>query len=132
MTGTGQPRKRTIPVLSSGTPAMPWRTRGTPIICPPWDGTRKPSRRPDARASLTRSRLTVARFLGFILYRARRYDEALEQCLKAVELDPFYPPGYWFLAHVRRFFGPLTPECSENGRKTMIACLIHVNPSDTI
>jgi len=36
------------------------------------------------------------------------------------------------LAHVRRFFGPLTPECSENGRKTMIACLIHVNPSDTI
>src|SRR6266851_1835914 len=36
------------------------------------------------------------------------------------------------LTHVRRFFGPLTPECSENGRKTMISCLNHGNPSDTI
>ncbi len=37
-------------------------------------------------------------FFGFILYRARRYDEALKACQRAVELDPYHPEGHWFLA----------------------------------
>ncbi|MCU1259330.1 MAG: Adenylate cyclase [Bryobacterales bacterium] len=37
-------------------------------------------------------------FLGLILYRSRRYQEALVACRKAVELDPYYPVGHWFLA----------------------------------
>jgi serine/threonine protein kinase/Flp pilus assembly protein TadD len=34
---------------------------------------------------------------GFILYFKRLYDEAIEQCLKTIEMDPNYLLSYWFL-----------------------------------
>jgi tetratricopeptide (TPR) repeat protein len=33
-----------------------------------------------------------------ILYRARRYDESIAQCQKALEIDPHYANALWFLA----------------------------------
>jgi tetratricopeptide (TPR) repeat protein len=43
-------------------------------------------------------------FLGFMLYRARQYDEAFAMCRKAVELAPYYSPAHWFagLVHQQR------------------------------
>jgi len=35
--------------------------------------------------------------LGCILYFKRQYDEAIDQCLKTIEMDPNYLLSYWFL-----------------------------------
>lgn len=35
---------------------------------------------------------------GLILYRARRYGEAIGQCRKALEIDPNYANALWFMA----------------------------------
>jgi tetratricopeptide (TPR) repeat protein len=35
---------------------------------------------------------------GLILYRARRYDESIAQCQKALEIDPHYANALWFMA----------------------------------
>jgi tetratricopeptide (TPR) repeat protein len=35
---------------------------------------------------------------GLILYRARRFDEAIAQCHKALEINPDYANALWFLA----------------------------------
>ena len=40
--------------------------------------------------------------VGRALYLARRYDEAVEQLLRTIELDPNYPVTYWILGLVRR------------------------------
>lgn len=37
-------------------------------------------------------------FLGFILYQARKYDEAIEECKTALEFDPNNPGAHWWLA----------------------------------
>ena len=37
-------------------------------------------------------------FFGMILHRARRYDESIAQCKKALEINPNYPNALWFLA----------------------------------
>ncbi len=39
----------------------------------------------------------IAHF-GLILYRARRYDESIQQCRKSLEIDPDYVNALWFLA----------------------------------
>jgi tetratricopeptide (TPR) repeat protein len=33
-----------------------------------------------------------------MLYRARRYDESIAQCRKALEIDPHYANAMWFMA----------------------------------
>ena len=43
--------------------------------------------------------------VGWALYLARRHDEAIEQLLRTVELDPNYPVTYWILGLVRRAMG---------------------------
>jgi TolB-like protein/Tfp pilus assembly protein PilF len=40
----------------------------------------------------------TAGFVGFSLYRARRFDEALREARKAMELDPSSPVVNWFLS----------------------------------
>ena len=51
--------------------------------------------------------LGPASFLGFTLYRARRFREALQEAESAVTVDPNSPIANWFLGHVleahRRF-----------------------------
>jgi tetratricopeptide (TPR) repeat protein len=42
--------------------------------------------------------LVINAFVGFVHMRARRYDQAIEVCAKAVELDPTNPFGHWILA----------------------------------
>ena len=39
-------------------------------------------------------------FVGFTLYRARRFDEALREATRTVEFNPQSPIANWFLAHV--------------------------------
>lgn len=41
-------------------------------------------------------------FVGLTLYRARRYDEALDMCRQAIDLDPYHPPAHWFLALIQQ------------------------------
>jgi len=41
-------------------------------------------------------------FVGLTLYRARRYDEALDMCRRAIDLDPYYPPAHWFMALIHQ------------------------------
>ena len=36
-------------------------------------------------------------FFGLVLYRARRYDDAIAQCLKTLEINSNYPNALWFL-----------------------------------
>lgn len=43
------------------------------------------------------SRVYIGHF-GLILYRARRYNESILQCRKALEIDPQYANALWFLA----------------------------------
>jgi eukaryotic-like serine/threonine-protein kinase len=43
--------------------------------------------------------------IGWAHYMARRYDQALEQLLQTVELDPNYPVTYWILGLVYRTTG---------------------------
>src|SRR5579862_6887664 len=43
--------------------------------------------------------------IGWANYMARRYDEALEQFLQTVELDPNYPVTHWFLGLLYRATG---------------------------
>jgi DNA-binding winged helix-turn-helix (wHTH) protein/Tfp pilus assembly protein PilF len=45
--------------------------------------------------------LAPASFLGFTLYRARRFREALKEAECAVTLDPNSPIANWFLGHAR-------------------------------
>jgi serine/threonine protein kinase len=43
--------------------------------------------------------------IGWANYMARRYDQALEQLLQTVELDPNYPVTYWILGLLYRATG---------------------------
>jgi len=43
--------------------------------------------------------------IGWASYMARRYDEALEQLLRTVELEPNYPVTYWILGLLYRKTG---------------------------
>ena len=36
-------------------------------------------------------------FFGLVFYRARRYDDAIAQCLKTLEINSNYPNAWWFL-----------------------------------
>jgi eukaryotic-like serine/threonine-protein kinase len=43
--------------------------------------------------------------VGWALYNARQYDEAIEQLRRTVELDPNYPVTYWILGLLLRMTG---------------------------
>ena len=43
--------------------------------------------------------------VGWALYFARRYDEAIEQLRRTVDLDPNYPVTYWILGLLLRKTG---------------------------
>jgi tetratricopeptide (TPR) repeat protein len=43
--------------------------------------------------------------IGWASYMARQYDEAIEQLLRTVELDPNYPVTYWILGLLYRVTG---------------------------
>jgi serine/threonine protein kinase/tetratricopeptide (TPR) repeat protein len=43
--------------------------------------------------------------IGWAYYNARQYDEAIEQLLRTVELDPNYPVTYWILGLLLRKTG---------------------------
>jgi tetratricopeptide (TPR) repeat protein len=52
-------------------------------------------------------------FLGLMLYRSRRYQEAMVVCRKAAELDPYYPVVYWFLGLIHVQTGELAEAIAE-------------------
>ena len=71
--------------------------------------------------------------VGWGLYHARRYDEAIEQLRRTVELDPNYPVTYWILGLLLRKTGCYEPAIAEGekgvklsgGSPLMRAALAH-------
>jgi eukaryotic-like serine/threonine-protein kinase len=49
--------------------------------------------------------LIISVAIGWAYYMARRYDEALEQLLRTIDLDPNYPVTYWILGLLYRQTG---------------------------
>ena len=49
--------------------------------------------------------LIISVAIGWALYMARRYDDAIEQLQRTVELDPNYPVTYWILGLLLRKMG---------------------------
>ncbi len=49
--------------------------------------------------------LIISVAIGWSFYMARRYDEAMEQLRRTVELDPNYPVTYWILGRLLREMG---------------------------
>jgi serine/threonine protein kinase/tetratricopeptide (TPR) repeat protein len=49
--------------------------------------------------------LIISVAIGWAFYMARRFDEAIEQLEKTVELDPNYPVTYWILCLLHRKMG---------------------------
>ena len=49
--------------------------------------------------------LIIGVAIGWALYNDRRYDDAIEQLRRSVELDPNYPISYWILELVLRKMG---------------------------
>ena len=49
--------------------------------------------------------LIISVAVGWALYNARRYDDAIDQLRRAVELDPHYPVTYWILCLLLRITG---------------------------
>ena len=49
--------------------------------------------------------LIISVAIGWASYMARQYDEAIEQLLRTVELDPNYPVTYWILGLLYRKTG---------------------------
>jgi eukaryotic-like serine/threonine-protein kinase len=51
--------------------------------------------------------LIISVAIGWANYMARRYDQAIEQLRRTVELEPHYPVSYWILGIVLRKMGQL-------------------------
>ena len=49
--------------------------------------------------------LIISVAIGWAFYMARRYDDAIEQLRRTVELDPNYPVTYWILGVLLRKMG---------------------------
>jgi TolB-like protein/tetratricopeptide (TPR) repeat protein len=49
--------------------------------------------------------LIISVAVGWALYNARRYEDAIDQLRRAVELDPHYPVTYWILGLLFRITG---------------------------
>jgi tetratricopeptide (TPR) repeat protein len=49
--------------------------------------------------------LIISVAIGWAFYMARRYDDAIEQLRRTVELDPNYPVTYWILGLLLRKIG---------------------------
>ena len=54
---------------------------------------------------LDRLSLIINVAVGWACYHAREYDEAVEQLLRTVDLDPNYPVTYWILGLLHRKMG---------------------------
>jgi eukaryotic-like serine/threonine-protein kinase len=59
--------------------------------------------------------------VGWSLYFARRYDEAVEQLRRTVELDPNYPVTYWILGLVLRRMGSYTLAIAEGEKAVKLS-----------
>jgi tetratricopeptide (TPR) repeat protein len=57
--------------------------------------------------------LIISVAIGWANYMARRYDEAIEQLRRTVELEPHYPVTYWILGVVLRKMGQLEQAIAE-------------------
>jgi eukaryotic-like serine/threonine-protein kinase len=49
--------------------------------------------------------LIISVAIGWAFYMAQRYDEAIDQLQRTVDLDPNYPVTYWILGLIRRKMG---------------------------
>jgi tetratricopeptide (TPR) repeat protein len=57
--------------------------------------------------------LIISVAIGWANYMARRYDEAIEQLRRTVELEPHYPVTYWILGVLLRKMGQLEQAIAE-------------------
>jgi eukaryotic-like serine/threonine-protein kinase len=57
--------------------------------------------------------LIISVAIGWANYMARRYDDAIEQLRRTVELEPHYPVTYWILGALLRKMGQLEQAIAE-------------------
>ena len=60
--------------------------------------------------------------VGWALYHARRFDEAIEQLRRTVELDPNYPVTYWILGLLFRKTGRYELAIAEGEHGAELSC----------
>ncbi|MGH9712793.1 MAG: protein kinase domain-containing protein [Candidatus Acidiferrales bacterium] len=57
--------------------------------------------------------LIISVAIGWAFYNDRRYNDAIEQLRRTVELDPNYPVTYWILGLLHRKMGRLEPAIAD-------------------
>ena len=79
--------------------------------------------------------LIISVAIGWAFYMARRYDEALEQLRRTVELDPNYPVTYWILGLLLRKMGRYELAIAEGEKGVRLSggsCLIRAALAQTL
>jgi tetratricopeptide (TPR) repeat protein len=75
---------------------MPSAATGMPVTCPYWVATTRPSKKKNAPANSTRSLIFKAN-LARSYYWGRRYDEAITQAKRTLQLDPGFGVALFWL-----------------------------------
>jgi eukaryotic-like serine/threonine-protein kinase len=65
--------------------------------------------------------LIISVAIGWANYMGRRYDEAIEQLRRTVELEPDYPVAYWILGLVLRKMGQLEQAITEGEKGVQLS-----------
>ncbi|MGA8035641.1 MAG: protein kinase [Candidatus Acidiferrales bacterium] len=65
--------------------------------------------------------LIINSAIGWAYYMARRYDQAREQLLQSVELDPNYPVPYWVLGRLYRATGDYESAVAEGEKSAKLS-----------
>ena len=75
-------RKAGLPPLG-----LRWHIVGTLIVCPRWAATKKPSPKMERAREISPQSPVLATAVANVLFFAGRYDDAIKQCKKALDLD---------------------------------------------
>ena len=94
-TGTGRARSASSARPSRAIRATCGRTCSSDSCSPSWAASPRPRGSGRRRSSSSRSRRSRTASSARGLYFARRYEEGLERCRKALEIDPNHLQGLW-------------------------------------
>jgi serine/threonine protein kinase/Tfp pilus assembly protein PilF len=65
--------------------------------------------------------LIISVAIGWAFYNDRRYDDAIEQLRRTVELDPNYPVTYWIMGLLHRKMGRFEPAIADGEKGVQLS-----------